>query len=156
MFLGKITVALLTMAISGYLLTHVDRWSDDIYSPVVPSLVAFIIAYVVADMFMLLFEVVIDTTLLCFLVDSEIHKDNGEAMFASKRLQELVGKHKKESEQLASDMNDTRFNKIRARDVAAPTDFDDNGQYHGQADANGEPMYEGQPVELNRYQQEGV
>jgi len=153
MFLGKITVALISMAISGYLMTHISRWSDNLYSPIVPGLVVFLISYVIADMFMLLFEVAIDTTLLCFLVDSEHHKENGNAMFASKGLQELVAKHKKESEELATNMNETRSTKIKPRDVAAPDDFAADGHYNGQLDAQGEPMYEGQPpIELNRYQ----
>jgi len=155
MFLGKLTVALITMALSGYAMTHVDYFSQDLYSPVVPALVVFILAYTVADMFMLVFEVAIDTTLLCFLVDCEHNKDNSETMFASKGLQAIVGKHKKDSEELATDMNETRASKIKPRDVAAPEDFGANGQYLGAQDAQGEPAYAGAPVELNRYQQEG-
>jgi len=134
---------------------RVHRFNDNLYSPVVPALVIFILAYTVANMFMLVFEVAIDTTLLCFLVDCEHNKDNQNQMFASEGLQKIVGKHKKESEQLASDMNDTRSTQIRPRDVAAPEDFAADGHYLGQMDERGEPLYEGQPIELNRYQQEG-
>jgi len=134
------------------MMTHIPMFMDDLYSPVVPALVVFLLSYTVANMFMLVFEVAIDTTLLCFLVDCEHNKDNANQMFASDGLQKIVGKHKKESEQLASDLNDTRSTQIRAREVAAPEDFAPDGHYLGQMDEQGEPIYEGQPIELNRYQ----
>jgi len=151
MFIGKITIALVTMAMCGWGLIHIPRWSTQIYSPIVPVIVIFILSYVVASFFMLVFEVAIDTTLLCFLVDCESHKHGGE-MFASHGLQKLVAKHKKESEDMATEMNETRFAKIKAEDVADPNDPYPNGNGNGNNNGNGGYIGNGQhDVALSPY-----
>ena len=45
----------------------------------------------------------IDTTFLCFLVDAENSEKNGEDVFASKGLQELVGKYRLRSAMTAEE-----------------------------------------------------
>eukprot|EP00456_Euglypha_rotunda_P045897 TRINITY_DN36415_c0_g1_i13.p1 TRINITY_DN36415_c0_g1~~TRINITY_DN36415_c0_g1_i13.p1 ORF type:complete len:436 (-),score=42.61 TRINITY_DN36415_c0_g1_i13:154-1461(-) len=148
MFIGKLTVAVATMAMCGLILTNVSPWSEEIYSPIVPAIVVFMLSYVISSMFFLIFEVAIDTTLLCFLVDSEKNKKTPNEMFASEALKHIVNKHAKESELMASEMNTTRQAKIRPEDVAPSDEFNANGNYVGAAD----PIQGHQPVELNRYQ----
>jgi len=100
--LGRVTVALVTMAVCGYTLSNVEPYKSEVSSPIVPMLVIFILAYVVSSLFMMIFEVTIDATLLCFLVDSERGASAPE-MFASRGLQELIGRHAKTSSDMAED-----------------------------------------------------
>jgi hypothetical protein len=92
--IGKVAIAAMTVGLSALILNNAEPWKSTVSSAFVPCILIAIIAYCVAWLFFLTFETVIDTTFLCFLVDSENHEKNqGEAMFASKGLQELVGKY---------------------------------------------------------------
>eukprot|EP00808_Paulinella_micropora_P014563 g4956.t1 len=111
MFVGKITIALVTTGLATYVLlmdTPIRKFEQyglptapAISSPVAPSLLIFILSYSVASLFMNVFETTIETTLLCFLVDCEHGKD-GE-MFASQGLAKLIERHGKESAELAQE-----------------------------------------------------
>jgi len=98
-----------------YALTNIPEYTDDISSPVIPTLVMFLIGYVVSSLFMMVFDTAIDTIFLCFLVDCE-HNGNGDEgyMLASKELQKLVGKYKSESKEEADKMMDPYGDKAAA------------------------------------------
>ena len=67
-FFGKICVAAITTGIAAMVLMYV--YSDSrLSSTVMPIVVSFIIAYVVASLFMEVFETALDTMFLCFLAD---------------------------------------------------------------------------------------
>jgi len=59
---------------------------------------------------MVVFETTIDTTFLCFLIDEE---NNGNKMFASKNLQEIVGRYQHESTQQANHIHEVRSREVR-------------------------------------------
>jgi hypothetical protein len=105
MFMGKITIAFVTTGVCAYGLTvgspHPSIETPQISTPVAPAIVIFMLSYVVAALFMNIFETTIETTLLCFLVDCEHGKD-GE-MFASRGLIKLIQRHQTESAELASE-----------------------------------------------------
>merc|ERR1712194_772629 len=67
MFLGKIFVALITMAIAALMMQR----DEDISSPVIPAIICFLLAYMVGSLFMVLYETAMDTIFLCFLIDEE-------------------------------------------------------------------------------------
>lgn len=70
-------------------------------SPTAPCIVVFLLSFMIARLFIEVFQAVIDTIFFCFLVDSETN-DSGQ-MLASVTLQKLVGKYKKESEKAAEE-----------------------------------------------------
>jgi len=101
--IGKFTVALTIGAIAWATILVVPRYKENgdspITSPVSPCIVIFLCSYLVAKIFMMIFETVVDTVFLCFLVDCE---NNGPGMMlASKGLQMLVGKYEGQSKDLA-------------------------------------------------------
>jgi len=61
-----------------------------------PCVVIFILAFCIATLFMVIFECIIDTIFLCFLVD-EKYNLNTPRMRAHNDLIALVGKHAEES-----------------------------------------------------------
>eukprot|EP00457_Paulinella_chromatophora_P002520 gb/GEZN01002525.1/.p1 GENE.gb/GEZN01002525.1/~~gb/GEZN01002525.1/.p1 ORF type:complete len:681 (-),score=119.68 gb/GEZN01002525.1/:357-2399(-) len=108
MFIGKVTVAVVTTGVCVYALvmdTPVEQYglpsAPAISSPIAPAILVFILAYTVASLFMNIFETAIQTTLLCFLVDCEHGKD-GE-LFASRGLTRLIERHGKLSAEIAAE-----------------------------------------------------
>lgn len=68
MLLGKIMIAFATTGIMLIIITGMYD-DDELNSPVMPCVVIFILAWVVAELFMLVYETVVDTIFLCYLVD---------------------------------------------------------------------------------------
>jgi hypothetical protein len=102
LLIGKLSIVAMTVGLSALILNNASPWKDTVSSAFVPCVLIAILSYFIAWLFFLVFETVIDTTFLCFLVDSENHeKNSGEAMFASKGLQQLVGKYQLRSAQEA-------------------------------------------------------
>lgn len=94
LLIGKLCIVVVTVGLSAIILGNVSPWRETVSSAFVPCFLIAIISYFVSWIFFLTFETVIDTTFLCFLVDSEnAEKHAGEAMFASKGLQSLIGKY---------------------------------------------------------------
>ncbi len=95
---GKFFVAAVTTLIA-VLIYECEPYRSDMSSYIVPACFIFIIAFAIAWLVMLVYEAIIDTIFLCFLVDSEKNKDG--IMMASKSLQALVGKYEKNSAALS-------------------------------------------------------
>jgi len=103
LLVGKVAIAAATIGVSALIMTNVSPWRETVSSAFIPCIIIGLIAYATAWIFFLTFDVVVDTTFLCFLVDSENSEKNGEAMFASKGLQELVGKYRLRSAMVAEE-----------------------------------------------------
>jgi hypothetical protein len=102
--IGKLSIAAMTVGLAALLLANAEPWKSTVSSAFVPCVLIAFLSYFVAWLFFLTFETVIDTTFLCFLVDAEnAEKNKGEAMFASKGLQQLVGKYQLRSAAQAED-----------------------------------------------------
>ena len=71
--------------------------------------VAFLLSYMVASLFMVVYDTTIDTVFLCFLVDEEVNAVDGQ-MLASKGLLKVIGKYEKESQDMASKMQGSSAN----------------------------------------------
>jgi len=99
--IGQVSVALVTTSIAGISMTKGPKIKDLINSPLAPSMVVFIVSYTVAGMFMTIFDSIIDTIFLCFLVDTEHNKD--QEMFSSESLQQLVKTYSAESKKIAKE-----------------------------------------------------
>jgi len=100
LLVGKLAITAMSVGLSALLLNNASPWKSTVSSAFVPCVLIAFLSYFVAWLFFLTFETVIDTTFLCFLVDAEnAEKNKGEAMFASKGLQSLVGKYQLRSAQ---------------------------------------------------------
>jgi choline transporter-like protein 2/4/5 len=107
--MGKLTVALMTAGVVCLTLMYHPTYKNTISSPLLPSLVCFGIAYVIAGLFYIVLDSIIDTIFLCFLIDSEVN-GKGE-MMATPALQKLVGKYSKQSVELAKSYKKNRHNR---------------------------------------------
>jgi len=85
-FLGKVLISLATL---GFAAIIIKAQYPDISSPVLPLVLIFVIGWMVASLFMSVFEVAMDTIFLCFLIDEKLHASSG-TMCASKGLRQLV------------------------------------------------------------------
>jgi len=101
LLLGRFIVALLTAGAMGLAVEH--TYGNKISSLVMPCVVIFLLAYLVASLFMVVFETTIDTIFLCFLVDEKYNKGAGQ-MLAPRGLQELVESRADESAKKAESM----------------------------------------------------
>jgi len=106
---GKIIVALLNTGLCGIIIKGV--YQDQVSSIAMPCFVIFILSYLVADLFMALFETTIDTIFICFLIDEEMNKASGQ-MFAAVSLQHLVDAHAQASQDLATEHHKFRQQKF--------------------------------------------
>ncbi|KAL3671943.1 hypothetical protein V7S43_002610 [Phytophthora oleae] len=104
LFLIKLTVTLVVFALlskSSSLSLSSDQLSllggATVTSPLAPVVVACVLAWLVASAFVNVYEAAIDTILLCFCEDIELHGDTASE-FMSKELQRIMGggvsKHK--------------------------------------------------------------
>eukprot|EP00463_Aulacantha_scolymantha_P004940 TRINITY_DN6147_c0_g1_i1.p1 TRINITY_DN6147_c0_g1~~TRINITY_DN6147_c0_g1_i1.p1 ORF type:complete len:99 (-),score=13.62 TRINITY_DN6147_c0_g1_i1:404-700(-) len=85
-------------------------FEKSISSPVMPCIVTALFAYAISSLFMVVFETIVDTMLVCFCIDLE-HNAGGQ-MMAPIELQKLVDQHKETSEATAKE---TIQKKARAR-----------------------------------------
>jgi len=90
LFIGKFVVALLTTGIMAFVIE--GAYGDKISSLALPLVLIFILAYLVASLYMVVFETTIDTIFICFLVDEKFNKQTGQ-MLAPPSLIRLVDNH---------------------------------------------------------------
>merc|ERR1712048_207215 len=95
--LGKLCIVLFTCAICVLLLSE----ATDVNFIFTPIVVIFFISYMVAALFMNLLGIVVDVVFLCFLVDEEANKSNGQ-MFADDGLRKIVQSNEAASKKIAS------------------------------------------------------
>ena len=90
LFLGKLFVSAATTLTSFYIMN--EYIGVDVFSLAGPTVLIFMIAYVIADMFMDIFEVGITTILHCFVADEEMFANDGRC-FADGKLRDFINKH---------------------------------------------------------------
>eukprot|EP01132_Coremiostelium_polycephalum_P005149 gene5149-6409_t len=87
MFLGRILITVVTLGISFYVLQR----QDDLTFYVIPVILIGFIAFAIATGFMSVYDMAIDTMLLCFCEDCERNDGSEERpYYMSKRLQKFV------------------------------------------------------------------
>ncbi len=89
-FIGKLFVAFVTTGIAGVAMFR--YYGKELNSPVLPMITVFILAYMIASLFMSVVETVIDTVFICFLVDEKYNKASGK-MLADPGLLEVINAH---------------------------------------------------------------
>jgi hypothetical protein len=98
MLLGKALVSLLTAGLAGLVIQAI--YGEEVSSIIMPCTVIFVLSFVVATLFMSIFEVTLDCIFLCFLVD-EYNFGGTDQMYASKGLEEVIKKYQTVSQKRA-------------------------------------------------------
>jgi len=99
MLLGKALVALLVTGISGLIMQGI--YGDELSSIIMPCVVIFILSFVVASMFMSIFEITLDCIFICFLVD-EYNFGGTDQMYAHPDLEKVINKYQTASQKRAN------------------------------------------------------
>jgi len=95
-FFGKVFVASITALIGFLVITKVDTFSDELYSPFIPTFVMFVFAYAIGAVFMTVYGLASDAILACFVVDEELNqKKNAPARHCPESLRTFLNKNKK-------------------------------------------------------------
>jgi hypothetical protein len=87
--IGKLFISALTTGASYMLMSELI--GEELFSLWGPTVVVFLIAYFIADMFLDVFEMGISTILQCFIADEEMF--DGDECFAEGDLQRWIDKH---------------------------------------------------------------
>eukprot|EP00753_Platysulcus_tardus_P022702 PLAT9918.1.p2 GENE.PLAT9918.1~~PLAT9918.1.p2 ORF type:complete len:637 (+),score=345.23 PLAT9918.1:74-1912(+) len=95
LFLGKLAITAATTVIAWLLLTNDQLFPGTLSSPAVPAIVIAILAYAVASVFVAVYGVTINTLLICFITDEEMH--GGEPRFVDPSLVRYVDQHGKDT-----------------------------------------------------------
>lgn len=81
MFIGKLMIACGTTGVI-YAIINYSTWSK-IMSPLLFLLLVFVYSYAVGCIFMIVYELAIDTLMVCFIVDETTQKaKGGKALYA--------------------------------------------------------------------------
>lgn len=82
---------------AGYLIvTHAEKWSDRIHSPVFPTIIFLLISFLIAEIFMSVYGIACDAILHCFLADEEICRRNGRGpLHAPETLKDFLDDERK-------------------------------------------------------------
>ena len=83
-FLGKISIAVANSLVAMLMLTEIKSVAEAIDSQVGPLIVIFFISYVVASVFMSVYQITSLTMLQCLYADVDICNQNKEEKFATK------------------------------------------------------------------------
>jgi choline transporter-like protein 2/4/5 len=93
---GKVFVASITSLIGFLVITKWDRFSDELYSPFIPTFIMFVFAYAIGAVFMTVYGLASDAILACFVVDEELSKQkNAPPRHCPESLKSFLNKNKK-------------------------------------------------------------
>jgi len=96
-FFGKIFIASVTALGAFLVVTKWSKYSDSLYSPLVPTIVVFVFSYVIGAVYMTVYGLAADTILACFIVDEEINKKkNAPPRHCPTSLRSFLDEHKKQ------------------------------------------------------------
>ncbi|ETO20795.1 hypothetical protein RFI_16422, partial [Reticulomyxa filosa] len=92
---GRLTISALTTGICMIAFSEATYYSHNLSSILLPGLAVFIVSYMIGSLFMLVYEVAVDTIFLCYLVDEQVHP--GGPKFAHEELTNMTSLQKKGS-----------------------------------------------------------
>lgn len=121
-FMGKIGTVILSVFIS-FEIMMLDR-ADTLPVPVVPLVCCGIVSFLVVTLVMAVYEVAVDTIMICFLEDEEENDAKGKPHFATGELAEFMHATKTLSdaaEEYADDSRELKTKKIRRDDESHET-----------------------------------
>lgn len=97
-FFGKVCIGALT-ALAAYLtITKWDKFSEQLFSPVIPTLIVLVFAYGVGNVFMTVYGMASETILACFVLDEELgKKKNAAPRHCPQSLKNFLDMHEKKN-----------------------------------------------------------
>ena len=90
--LGKIFITCGSSYIGFLIITNIEPYKSDVQSPIPPTCVFGVISYVIAGIFMSIYEMACDTIIQAYLVDEKLNLNSVE--FAPEPLREFMTEHK--------------------------------------------------------------
>ena len=95
MFIAKICISVLTTVIGYLLLKPMIPAGESFSEPVIPTLIIFLIAYLISSIFIGVFDAGSNTILQCYLMDKEMGGTDDEP-HVPKNLKKFLDHHKRE------------------------------------------------------------
>lgn len=95
MISGKVAITILTAGICIFVMEQYEYYVNNLSSLFFPAILIIIISYGVASIFMVVFEVAIDTIFLCFLIDEQCHINGSK--YATEGIRKVIDDNQKES-----------------------------------------------------------
>eukprot|EP00828_Plagiopyla_frontata_P032760 TRINITY_DN4262_c0_g2_i4.p1 TRINITY_DN4262_c0_g2~~TRINITY_DN4262_c0_g2_i4.p1 ORF type:complete len:280 (+),score=21.48 TRINITY_DN4262_c0_g2_i4:77-916(+) len=77
-FIGKIFIASFTTLIGYLIITKVDSIQESVYSPMIPTILIFILSYIIGCLYMSIYGMAVDSILHCFILDEQLGKHGGK------------------------------------------------------------------------------
>jgi len=97
-FFGKVFISALTALAAYLVITKWDKFSADLYSPVIPTLIVLIFAYGIGNAFMTVYGMAAETILACFVLDEELNKKkNAPPRHCPESLKNFLDMHQKKT-----------------------------------------------------------
>jgi len=118
MLLGKALVSLLVAGIGGLVIQGI--YGEEVSSIIMPCVIIFVLSFVVATLFMSIFEVTLDCIFICFLVD-EYNYGGTDEMYASKSLADVIKNFQSHSEKRAMKIRNAAALRAGGTGAAAAT-----------------------------------
>ena len=86
---GRFVISLLNTAIGLLIMKYNIYYINNLESYLFPCIIIFIISYIISALFMMVFDVAVQTIFLCFLVDEQVN--NGIPKFATDGIKNIIG-----------------------------------------------------------------
>eukprot|EP00744_Colponema_vietnamica_P000742 GILI01001290.1.p1 GENE.GILI01001290.1~~GILI01001290.1.p1 ORF type:complete len:606 (+),score=184.83 GILI01001290.1:72-1889(+) len=90
-FIGKAVISLGATCIGYIILTRVEKYQENLTSPIFPAVIGFFVAFVIADSFMSVYSLGADAILQCFACDEEMN--HGSSVNTPETLRAFMDKH---------------------------------------------------------------
>ena len=116
--IGRFGIAMLTTGIAIVVFREYEYYDEHLSSFIYPAIPVFIISYLIASLFMMVFEVAVDTLFLCFLVDEIV---NSPPKFAADALVELARQHGNVLSEAGGTRGNEQQNIVRTSDADTTT-----------------------------------
>ena len=85
---GRFIISLLNTGIALLVMKYNTYYYNNLGSYLFPSIIIFIVSYIISALFMMVFDVGVETIFLCFLIDETVN--NGQPKFATDEMKQLV------------------------------------------------------------------
>jgi len=95
---GKVCIAALTGLAAFLVITRWEKFSAQLYSPIIPILIVLVFAYAVGNVFLTVYGMAAETILACFVLDEEINKKkNAPPRHCPESLKSFLDMHAKKN-----------------------------------------------------------
>jgi len=78
-FFGQLFISAAATIIGYVIISYDDTYKDNIFSPAIPTVMFFIISFVIGSIFMSIFGMAADTLLMCLCVDKELSQGSAKS-----------------------------------------------------------------------------